>query len=423
MRVPTYPRLLVAALVIVAATAVALLTSRGGVTPPAPARVTILQDDAIFLHGTPAAVDAAMAQLQSLGVDWVRLTAQWSVLAPQPAAAARPSFDARDPNAYPPHVWDFLDRAVVLAQRHGMRADIDIAFWAPRWATSRAVLPPARQRWGIDPRAYADFATAVARRYSGHFHGLPAAAAFTIWNEPNLGVFFLPQWRRAGDGWEVASADSYREMLYAAVPAIAQEAPDAVVLIGATAAGGTIAGRRPAAEVAPLRFLRELACVDDRLSPLRTGACAHFRPLPGDGWAHHPYSNERPPTQGDPRPDTVALSDLGRLTGLLARLHALGRTERALGTWITEFGYETNPPDPTRHVTPAQQAAWLPEARSLAYGNPAVRSFAQFQLRDLPARPGATAAQRWGDYQTGLLYSDGAPKPAFDAFRRALSGG
>ena len=39
---------------------------------------------------------------------------------------------------------------------------IDLAFWAPRWAVKRASRNPARQRWWPDPAAFGAFA------YAGH---------------------------------------------------------------------------------------------------------------------------------------------------------------------------------------------------------------------------------------------------------------
>jgi hypothetical protein len=71
-------------------------------------------------------------------------------------------------------------------------------------------------------------------------------------------------------------------------------------------------------------------------------------------------------------------------------------------------------------VSLAQQARWLPEAESIALADPRVRSFAQFLLRDLPARPGATARERWSDWQSGLELPDGTPKPAMESFAHPL---
>ena len=410
---------LLAALFAVGAVGLAILTGddeRPG--PPSLAeRPTIVQDDAQVLHRPAAEVRRTVRALRGLGVDWLRVTANWSFVAPAPQAQRRPDFDATDPAAYPSHAWAKLDRAVREARAAGLEVAIDVAFWAPRWATARPSPEPDRQRDGIDPAAYADFAEAVARRYGD------GAVAYTIWNEPNYQVFLRPQWRRVQNGgdWEVASADAYRQMVFAAVPRIRRHAPRALVLIGGTAARGT---SRPSArtdQVPPLRFLRELTCVDASLAPLRAGACADFRALPGDGWAHHPYSPRRPPWVGDPDPDTAVLADQGRLADLLDRLHAAGRTEERLGVWVTEFGYETNPPDPTQPVSSVEQARWSPEAEAIALADPRVRSFAQFLFRDLPERPGGTARERWIDFQSGLELPDGTDKPLMRAFAHPLA--
>ena len=390
-------------------------------------RPTIVQDDAQVLHRPTAEVRRTVRALRGLGVDWLRVTANWSFVAPAPNGQRRPDFDATDPAAYPPGAWAKLDRAVREARAAGLEVAIDVAFWAPRWATARPSPEPDRQRDGVDPAAYADFAEAVARRYGD------GAVAYTIWNEPNYQVFLRPQWRRVGpdrpaspgaengDDWEVASADAYRAMLFAAVPRIRRHAPRALVLIGGTAALGTSVPSARTDQVPPLRFLRELACVDSVLRPVSAGACAGFRPLPGDGWAHHPYSPRRPPWVGDPEPDTAVLADQGRLADLLDRLHAAGRMEQRLGVWVTEFGYETSPPDPTQPVSPAEQARWAPEAEAIALADPRVRSFAQFLFRDLPERPGSTARERWIDFQSGLELPDGSDKPLMRAFAHPLA--
>ena len=119
------------ALVLAVLLAAAAPAAAGAATPPQ----TILQDDAVLLHGGDQGVKDAMARLRDLGVDRVRLTAGWSVIAPAPDAAARPDFDDTDPSAYPAGAWMNLDRAVRDAHAAGLAVMIDIAFWAPRWAT------------------------------------------------------------------------------------------------------------------------------------------------------------------------------------------------------------------------------------------------------------------------------------------------
>jgi len=172
--------------------------------------------------------------------------------------------------------------------------------------------------------------------------------------------------------------------------------------------------------MAPLTFLREMACVDKRLRPLDRAECRSFQPLPGDGWSHHPYSTNLTPSERDPHAANARMGDLGRLTSLLARLRAIGRTRTDLPLYLTEYGYQTNPPDPTSRTSLAEQARWLPEAEQMARREATVRGVSQFLVRDLPERPGEDLRSRWGDYQSGLRFADGRPKPAHAAYALAL---
>jgi hypothetical protein len=398
---------------------------------------TVLQDDAVLLHSLTPDIELALEKIRSLGVDRVRITANWSHIAPHADSATRPQFNAADPNNYPSGAWSALDRAVVLAHRHGLEIMIDIGFWAPRWAVSRYTPLSARQRYGISPGEFALFAQAVARRYSGSFvpaspdlsatfvplfpqEPLPRAVAFTLWNEPNEGGFLLPQWTRSRGELVPASPHAYREMLYAAYPRIKAAAPSSQVLIGGTSPKGASAPSSTADPVPPLRFLRELACLNRDLKPLRSVGCAHFRPLPGDAYAHHPYSERFTPWQQDPAKDNVRMGDLDRLVRLLGQLHKLGRTNENLEIHITEYGYQTNPPDPTQAFDLNDQARFLPEAELIAWANPRVKSFAQFLIRDRPVRLGISPLVKWRDFQSGLQFANGTPKPAETAFHYGL---
>src|SRR3954447_14866242 len=131
----------------------AALLTLGAWATPAVARAdteTGLQDDAHLLYRTDVEVRSAMVDVRALGVDRVRLTASWSLLAPSPDSAQRPDFDATDPAAYPAANWFYLDRAVRLAHETGLKVMIDVAFWAPRWATHDDPATPNRLRTEID---------------------------------------------------------------------------------------------------------------------------------------------------------------------------------------------------------------------------------------------------------------------------------
>jgi hypothetical protein len=397
---------------------------------------TVMQDDALVLErSTPETIDA-LRTMRDLGVDRVRVTADWQELAPAGWSKHAPRrFDPASPAAYPSPDWTYwdspvrrLDRAIRVADALGMKTMIDLGFWAPLWAAQDR----AGSAHGVtrpDPRLYAQFAAAMAARYSGSFRQawmqspLPRVDVFTLWNEPNLPTFLRPQFRRG----IAASADWYRQMVQAAYAAIKRVRPNATVLIGATSAGGNDAGGAGTA-TAPIVFIRRLACVDARLRPLRDRGCRHFRRLPGDGFAHHPYSLDSLPEQPSAARGSVGLGDIDRLSALLGRLAARGRVSRAAAQnlWLTEFGYETDRPVHGKPWTPDAQAALLGRAEYVARQNPHVRSFPQFLLRDIRTAAARASARRgareraFGSWQSGLMFENGIPKPAAESFRLTL---
>jgi hypothetical protein len=380
---------------------------------------TVMQDDAQLLHREPVQVRRSTRTMASIGVDRVRLTASWSQLAPRPRSRRRPHFDATDSRAYPLEGFERLDRAVKASRAAGMDVMIDIAFFAPRWAVTRGSSRGDRHAWRPSARQFSLFARAVAERYNGHFRDsadgvrpLPRVRLWTTWNEPNHRVFLRPQWERVDGTWRTASPHIYRRMHEAAYSQLKAVSGENQVLIGGLASFGD-SGVGPRRGIAPLRFTRELACVDRLLRPLRRGDCRGFRALRADGFAHHPYSRDTAPHARDPSADRVQIGELDRLTTLLAELHRRGRVAKPLPLYLTEYGYETKPPDPNG-LAAETLGRYLGEATFIAWLHPEVRMFPQFLLRDIGpdrSKPQASAA-RWGDYQTGVFGFDGKPKPA-----------
>jgi hypothetical protein len=394
-----------------------------------------IQDDAEFLSH-PERLDATLAEVRELGFTHVRLSAHWNQLTREPDATRRPQFAAASPGAYEQDKWRALDRAVTAATRHGLAVMIDVAFFAPRWATSGPDQFGPRPRHRIDRRAFTDFAVAVAQRYSGRFaaspgsEALPRVGLFTLWNEPNLAVFWTPQ-RRVLRGGRIAldSPHAYRRLVQVAYAAVKRARPDAGVLVGGLAPGQAWRPRARQAGIPAMRFLREMACVDARLRPLHTPDCRDFRAVPGDGLAAHPYSLGEPPyfrPRGD-RVDTLTMGNLDRLALLLRRLAARGRISPELEKiYLTEFGYLT--PDrqertgahvnPFPRVSPERQAVWETWAHELAWRTPQVRMFSHFLVRDTPCVLGS--GLECIDWPSGFLYSDGEAKPARSALRAGL---
>lgn len=349
-----------------------------GVAPPPSQRIeTILQDDAALLYRSPAQVDRSLDRMARLGVDRVRITASWRRLEPVPGV-------------YDPDALHRLDRAVRGARSRGMRVMIDLGFYAPAWAVTRPAPNGQRNVWRPSVPAYGRFTRRMALRYRGQVR------LWTTWNEPNNWVFLQPQSER---GHSVSPA-LYRRLHDVAYDQLKRVSHQNRVLIGGLAAHGS-STTGPRRSIPPLRFTRELACVDQRLQPLRTRECRDFRPLRADGFSMHPYSRATAPGASDPTADRVQIGELDKLTALLRALRAKGRLERSLPLWLTEYGYDSDPPDP-RGVPAATRARYAGQALFLAWRSREVRSFPQFLLED-------TRAIR--DFQTGLFTPRGRPKP------------
>ncbi len=75
--------------------------------------------------------------------------------------------------------------------------------------------------------------------------------------------------------------------------------------------------------------------------------------------------------------------------------------------WITEYGYQTNPPDKKFGVSFATQAKYLSQSFAIARKNPRIDMMLWFLVRDEPAV---------GNWQSGLMTVTGKRKPAWNAF-------
>ena len=448
------------------AAVVAALLALPSAALASPSQESIFMDDSELVFGSDERVESTFSAMRTLGVDRVRVSVLWRVIAPAPTSRTRPAFGAggpSDPAAYPAETWDRYDRIVNAARRHGIELLFCITGPGPFWASS----DPAREEPMLDPNTsdFRAFATAVGRRYSGGYADeraatprpprrlfdpppppdpppaiLPRVSMWSIWNEPNQPGWLRPQAQRVGGRAVPASPRVYRGLQDAGYAALSDSghAGDTIVL-AETAPRGT----QRLSNVSPMRpllFIRELYCLDRRLRPY-TGGAALARGCPADaagrrrfvadhpglfrstGWAHHPYGLEVSPSTPDPQPDQVTLVVLPRLTSTLDRIFRRYRVARRLPVWLTEYGYQTDPPDPLLGVSWRRQAAWLNEADYLAHRNRRVRSVAQFLLvDDGPNRRVAPGDPRyWGStFQTGLVSLDGRRKPAFSSYQRPI---
>jgi hypothetical protein len=378
-----------------------------------------------------------IGKLRRLGVDTIRLFVNWAAIAPDPRSRIRPSFDAGDPAAYPAGNWAPFDAIVRDAAARGVRVDVDLSDPPPVWAAGPgAPNPAANPQWAPSPPEFGQFVRAVARRYDGAYkppgasRALPRVRFWSVWNEPNYGPDLAPQ-TIDHSSIEVAPA-LYRRLLDAAWTALhATGHGRDTILIDELAPRGITIGDAPGTYggMVPLRFLRALYCVDSSYRPLRGQAAlarscpsgapgsaafrnAHPALFRATGVAVHPYPQGQPPNvPAFDEPDYADLPALPTLENVLDRIQrAYGSTTR-FDVYSTEYGYQTNPPQPFfRSTTPELAAYYLNWAEYISWRDPRIRSFDQYQLTD-PAH---------GTFASGLQFASGAPKPSYGAYRIPL---
>jgi hypothetical protein len=352
-------------------------------------------DDGVVLYGEP---DLVFPQLAKTGTKLLRVNLWWAGPGIR-VATSKPRRPA-DPDD-PAYNWDTYDRTVRFAVVNGIEPVFSI-IGTPPWAN-------AARGWNVAPTNTLDlqkFASAAQTRYSGLFVNadgiiLPRVKLWVAWNEPNNPVFLKPQYRRSGKTWTIQSGREYARICNAIVHGVKSIQNTSKVACGATGPRGNNNPNSTRPSVSPLPFLRAM----------KTGGAKGF-----DAYAHHPYYGspaETPTTRPPPglrgRPPTAVT--LGNFDLLVAELDKLYGTR--MRVWITEYGYQTYPPDRFFGVSYAKQASYLTTAVALARRHPRVDMFLWFLLRD---------EERLEGWQSGLMTYDGLRKASWNAFRRAATG-
>lgn len=344
------------------ATALATAAAASALPPSSAASQSIrygIQDDAYFSAGP--ALGARLGTLDQLGAKLVRHMVSWRQIAP--TKPQRPA----DP-ADPAYRWASTDAVLRTLHARGITVLVTL-YRAPAWANG------GRRSNGVptDKRSLAAFAVAVAKRY-------PWLRLWEIWNEPNLRSFLSPNSPRL----------YVQRLLNPTYRALHALSASNRVAGGATAPLSTSSG------LSPVAFMRGMRAARARL----------------DAYSHHPY----PVTRGE-RPFGFARGVCRYCTRLLtlANLPVLVReVRRDFGPkriWLTEYGYQTNPPD-RFGVSWALQAQYLAEAALRVATAPLVDILVQFLVQD---------ELRVNAWQSGLVTAGGVVKPAFNSFRLPIA--
>ncbi len=416
--------------------------------PPAranPNLLSFMMDDDLLIFDTYGTREFAMRYMKNSGADGVRVSVPWKFVSGESEGRPKrrpPRFTGRraeSPRSYRSDIWDRFDDVVRLARDHNMIVLFNVTGPGPVWAHPKA--PRANRfdqpAWRPNAVHFRRFVKAVGKRYSGTWRDenqdrqlLPKVRLWSIWNEVNQPASLAPQLAyepRLRKRIPVAPI-LYRELYYAASGALREAGhDDSALFMGETAPLG---GFEPRIRLWPKQFIRELFCLRRDLRPY-TGLEARVRrcdllrrngPFNAAGWAHHPYTQKNGPTVRDRVRDSINMANIGDLPRLLDDVaDRTGLILKGLPVALTEAGWETLPPDPTRGVPLERQSEYINRMQRLAYDHPRIIIDTQFILRDVRPRARyrgkrSRLSQYWATWQSGLLFADGRPKPAYNAY-------
>ena len=317
-----------------------------------------LTDDAWLLNGS-GTLESRLARLDALGVRITRFTLHWDQI-----AVSRPD-SPTDPSD-PAYDWAADDAVLDGLREHGIEVVLQLV-GTPDWA-NRGL--PANYA-PTSAATFRAFATAAAHRY-------PWVHRWLIWNEPNQVRWLRP----------TTPAVYTSRLLNPAYTAIHS------VIAGAQVGGGATAPRGSTGGVSPVTWLLGMRKAHARL----------------DAYAHNPYpldpKRETPLSGGCEECATITMATIDKLVGLVTRNFPRARI------WLSEYGYQSNPPDRLLGISLALQARYLAEGEYVAYRTPRVDLLIHFLYRDEP---------ELARFQSGLVTLGDKPKPALAAFEAPLA--
>ncbi len=390
--------------------AVTLLIATAALAVPSMAsasstQLSLIQDDRELLGFTGEDPAAAMAEIRGLGVDIVRTNVIFGKIYRRPNDRRKPrGFKTSDPNSSL-YDWSLTDRLINLAKANGMQVLVTVTGPGPVFSSSQ----PRRCRrgpciWKPKPSEFGGFAAAVARRYRGKID------FYSIYNEPNLGKIWLaPRFARSrGQRYDYAGM-LYRKLWIAGYKGIAR--------YDRARRNRVLFGEAPAISQ-PIPFLRAALCLNSRNRPL-TGRLRRLQGCSGrvsklniGGYAIHPYNQGAGgvdgPQQRSNTKTSLPIAYMPRLHRIMDAAARRGRTPGGRRIYVTEFGFQSDPPDTTVGVTLSQQAQFINESDRLLYSDRRVAAVGQYELTDVPQED---------QFNTGLRFVGGSQKPAYPAYR------
>jgi hypothetical protein len=251
--------------------------------------------DSDIIGRSTADINKTLDEMQSLGVQNVRILIPWNNVEP-----AQNYF-----------YWNKVDALVNAASARNMGI-LGVLNSTPAWAVAPG--QPAVASPPANDAQYAQFVSAVASRYAGKI------SAYEVWNEPNAATFWYP----------APDPAAYTKLLQAAYPAIKAADPNATVIGGVV---GWVTDT-PNLAISPAEFVRDV---------YNDGAKGYF-----DALSYHPYQYQVPFGQGTPYGPA---SPINQLALMHQEMVANGDGSKLI--WASEYG------EPTSVVSEPTQASFI----------------------------------------------------------------
>ncbi|MDO8737075.1 MAG: hypothetical protein Q7K29_08375 [Thermoleophilia bacterium] len=301
-------------------------------------------------------LESSLADMESLGITWLRFDLAWDLVQPNDAA----HFD-----------WSRYDRIVIAAGNHNMKL-MPILVFTPRWARQQSCINNF-QCAPADPAKFAAFAKEAATHYAPM-----GIKSWEIWNEPNIDAFWLPS----------PNAAAYTQLLRASYAGIKQADPQATVI-----SGGLSPAENTGTRIAPRDFLTAM---------YQNGGGGYF-----DAVGYHPYSYPALPGNIQSWSGWSQMNDLN--PSIRSIMIANGDSSKSV--WVTEVG---TPSGGRSDVSESLQAQSYRDAVQQMSNKPWMAAMFFHTYKDLSSDPGTVESF------FGLIRHDGTRKPAYYELKDVL---
>jgi hypothetical protein len=250
----------------------------------------------------------------------------------------------------------------------------------------------------LDRTQFAQYTASLAQ-------SLPYVRDFIVGNEPNLNMFWMPQFDERGRD---VAAPAYEALLARCYDELKAVSPQIDVIGGAVSPRGADRVSSARQTHSPTTFLHDLG-----LAYRRSRRSAPIM----DTLVIHPYgeSSRTPPTALHPKSTSISIADYPKVVKLLRdAFHGTAQRGASLPILYGEYGVQTRipagklsaysnfgVPGASDAVPEALQGAYYRRAIELAYCQPTVAGLLFFHVSDEPDL---------GRWQSGLFYADDTPK-------------